>query len=170
MDIRNRLTRLHPNLLNYAFMLTSCRDAANDLLSETKAAAAASGANVSVDDESFKGWAFDLMRSIFEKRFSNMETASRRSNTSTASSTDGAIYGITISRAGDESLPEGTYSVRDVTHILSILGAEYRRPAELYFSGYGLTEIADELNISLGALEHRLSYCMTWLRVNLSLL
>lgn len=170
MDIRNRLTRLHPNLLNYAFMLTSCRDAANDLLSETKAAAAASGANVSADDESLKGWAFGLMRSIFEKRYPHMATASRSSKARAASPVDGAIYGITISRSGDESLPEGTYSVRDVTHIMSILGSEYRRPTELYFSGYGLTEIADELNISLGVLEHRLSYCMTWLRVNLALL
>ncbi len=166
MDIRNKLMRLHPNLLNYAFMLTSSRDAAKDLLKETTAMALTAGTGASVDDENLKGWAFGIMRSIFEKNFS--QGVSRQRSVTVSSRRECDIHELSFSRIGDESLPEGTYACSEVTCVLEGLSEEYRKPAEMYFAGYSMKEIAQRLNISTCVAEQRVSYSKGRLRAGLA--
>lgn len=55
---------LQANLLNFAFMLTSNRDDAYDLLQDTTLKALDNEAKY-VENTNFKGWVFTIMRNIF---------------------------------------------------------------------------------------------------------
>ncbi len=55
---------LQANLLNFAFMLTSNRDDAYDLLQDTTLKAL-DNADKYVENTNFKGWVFTIMRNIF---------------------------------------------------------------------------------------------------------
>ena len=60
----DRLTALQGNMLNFAYMLTSNRDDANDLLQDTMVKAL-DNADKYVENTNFKGWVFTIMRNIF---------------------------------------------------------------------------------------------------------
>ena len=55
---------LQGNLLNFAYMLTSNRDNAYDLLQDTTLKALDNESKY-VDNTNFKGWVFTIMRNIF---------------------------------------------------------------------------------------------------------
>ncbi|MDE6160613.1 MAG: RNA polymerase sigma factor, partial [Muribaculaceae bacterium] len=58
------LMKLQGNLLNFAYMLTSNRDDAYDLLQDTTLKALDNEAKYA-DNTNFKGWVFTIMRNIF---------------------------------------------------------------------------------------------------------
>lgn len=61
---QNDLMRLQSNLLNFAYMLTSNRDDAYDLLQDTTLKALDNEAKYA-ENTNFKGWVFTIMRNIF---------------------------------------------------------------------------------------------------------
>ena len=60
----SKLLSLQSNLLNFAYMLTSNRDDAYDLLQDTTIKAL-DNEDKYVDNPNFKGWVFTIMRNIF---------------------------------------------------------------------------------------------------------
>ena len=52
--------------------------------------------------------------------------------------------------------------------MLEGLSEEYRKPAEMYFAGYSMKEIAQRLNISTCVAEQRVSYSKGRLRAGLA--
>ena len=63
-NFQSRLLGLQSNLLNFAYMLTSNRDDAYDLLQDTTLKAL-DNEDKYVDNVNFKGWVFTIMRNIF---------------------------------------------------------------------------------------------------------
>ena len=63
-EFQNKLMSLQGNLLNFAYMLTSNRDNAYDLLQDTTLKALDNESKY-VDNTNFKGWVFTIMRNIF---------------------------------------------------------------------------------------------------------
>lgn len=63
-EFQNKLMSLQSNLLNFAYMLTSNRDNAYDLLQDTTLKALDNESKY-VDNTNFKGWVFTIMRNIF---------------------------------------------------------------------------------------------------------
>ncbi len=63
-EFQNKLMSLQDNLLNFAYMLTSNRDNAYDLLQDTTLKALDNESKY-VDNTNFKGWVFTIMRNIF---------------------------------------------------------------------------------------------------------
>ncbi|MBD5323304.1 MAG: RNA polymerase sigma factor, partial [Bacteroides sp.] len=61
---QTRLMDLQANLLNFAYMLTSNRDDAYDLLQDTTLKAL-DNSDKYVENTNFKGWVFTIMRNIF---------------------------------------------------------------------------------------------------------
>ena len=59
-----KLLQLQDNLLNFAYMLTSDRDEAEDLLQDTTLKAL-DNSDKYIDNINFKGWVFTIMRNIF---------------------------------------------------------------------------------------------------------
>ena len=60
-EFQNKLMSLQGNLLNFAYMLTSNRDNAYDLLQDTTLKALDNESKY-VDNTNFKGWVFTIMR------------------------------------------------------------------------------------------------------------
>ena len=63
-NFQSKLIALQSNLLNFAYMLTSNRDDAYDLLQDTTLKAL-DNEDKYVDNVNFKGWVFTIMRNIF---------------------------------------------------------------------------------------------------------
>ncbi|MDE6042543.1 MAG: RNA polymerase sigma factor, partial [Muribaculaceae bacterium] len=61
---QNDLMNLQGNLLNFAYMLTSNREDAYDLLQDTTLKAL-DNADKYAENTNFKGWVFTIMRNIF---------------------------------------------------------------------------------------------------------
>ena len=59
-----KILAVQDNLLNFAFMLTSNRDDAYDLLQDTTLKVLDSEDKY-IENTNFKGWAFTIMRNIF---------------------------------------------------------------------------------------------------------
>ena len=63
-QFQERLLNLQSNLLNFAYMLTSDREEAHDLLQDTTLKAL-DNEDKYIDNVNFKGWVFTIMRNIF---------------------------------------------------------------------------------------------------------
>ena len=63
-SFQQRLLGLQDNLLNFAYMLTSNREEAKDLLQDTTLKALDNEEKY-IDNINFKGWVFTIMRNIF---------------------------------------------------------------------------------------------------------
>ena len=63
-NFQAKLLSLQSNLLNFAYLLTSNRDDAYDLLQDTTLKAL-DNEDKYVDNVNFKGWVFTIMRNIF---------------------------------------------------------------------------------------------------------
>lgn len=67
----HKLLDMQAKLYNFAFMLTSNRDDANDLLQDTTLKAMDSEDKY-VDNVNFKGWVFTIMRNLFINNYRRM--------------------------------------------------------------------------------------------------
>ena len=65
---QNRLLALQDNLLNFAFLLTSNKDDAYDLLQDTTLKAL-DNEDKYKENTNFKGWVFTIMRNIFINQY-----------------------------------------------------------------------------------------------------
>jgi len=63
-NFKRRLLGLQSNLLNFAYQLTSSRDAAQDLVQDTTLKVL-DNEDKYVDNVNFKGWVFTIMRNLF---------------------------------------------------------------------------------------------------------
>ena len=63
-QFKSKLITLQANMLNFAYMLTSNRDDAYDLLQDTTLKVLDNEEKY-IDNTNFKGWVFTIMRNIF---------------------------------------------------------------------------------------------------------
>ncbi|MDE6394154.1 MAG: hypothetical protein K2K77_02325, partial [Duncaniella sp.] len=149
----SKLVDLQGNLMNYAFMLTSNREKAQQLLDNTTEMVLKQS-DCAADDANFKSWAFSIMRSVFADRYAR-QTAARRAAAKGLQS----IYSVSLSQETSAvNAPEGSFKSADVTRALESFSEGYRRPIELYFAGYSVSEIAVELNLAEGVENRRIAY------------
>ena len=77
-NFQQRLLGLQDNLLNFAYMLTSDREEAKDLLQDTTLKAL-DNEDKYIDNVNFKGWVFTIMRNIFINNYRRISRSDRRS-------------------------------------------------------------------------------------------
>ena len=97
---------LQANLLNFAFMLTSNRDDAYDLLQDTTLKAL-DNADKYVENTNFKGWVFTIMRNIFINNYRRVV----RSATVIDQTDD--LYHLNLSQDSSLETPEGSFGQGD---------------------------------------------------------
>ena len=66
-NFQTKLLALQSNLLNFAYLLTSNRDDAYDLLQDTTLKALDNEEKY-VENVNFKGWVFTIMRNILDRK------------------------------------------------------------------------------------------------------
>lgn len=160
-NFQKRLLALQANMLNFAYILTSNRDDAYDLLQDTTLKALANEDKY-VENTNFKGWVFTIMRNIF---INNYRRAAR-----TSVSTDDSENQYQINQTEDSSnqSPENTYMVKEVNSAIKAFPPAYRIPFSMHLAGYHYTEIAEHMHLPVGTIKSRIYYARQKLRTLLS--
>lgn len=145
------LMRLQGNLLNFAYMLTSNRDDAYDLLQDTTLKALDNEAKYTANTN-LKGWVFTIMRNIF---INNYRRGARAATVT--DSTDNLFY-LNISQDSGLDTPEGSYTASEITDAINAFPDEYRVPFSMHVAGYKYNEIADKMSLPLGTVKSRIFF------------
>ena len=148
---QNRLMGLQANLLNFAYMLTSNRDDAYDLLQDTTLKALDNREKY-VDNTNFKGWVFTIMRNIFINNYRRIA----RSATVIDQTED--CYHLNLSQDSGLESPDGSYAAAEITSAINEFPEKYRVPFSMHVAGYKYNEIAEEMNLPLGTIKSRIFF------------
>jgi len=156
-----KLLALQDNMLNFAYMLTSDRDEAYDLLQDTTLKAL-DNEDKYIDNTNFKGWVFTIMRNIFINNYRRVV----RSNTVIDKTED--LYLLNLPQESNYETPEGTVGANEVTEAINALADEFRIPFSMHVAGYKYQEIAKEMGLPLGTIKSRIFFARKSLQATLA--
>ena len=148
---QSNLMNLQANLLNFAYMLTSNRDDAYDLLQDTTLKAL-DNEDKYAKNTNFKGWVFTIMRNIF---INNYRRAGRAA---TVVDTTENLYHLNLCQESGIETPEGAYGVNEISAAIDEIADEYRIPFVMHVQGYKYNEIAEHMNLPLGTVNSRIFF------------
>ncbi len=145
------LMALQANLLNFAYMLTSNRDDAYDLLQDTTLKALDNEEKYA-ENTNFKGWVFTIMRNIFINNYR------RNVRSATIVDTTDNLYHLNLSQESRFESPEETYCAAEITDAINEFADEYRIPFSMHVAGYKYNEIAEHMHLPLGTVKSRIFF------------
>ena len=145
------LMKLQSNMLNFAYMLTSNRDDAYDLLQDTTLKAL-DNEDKYADNTNFKGWVFTIMRNIFNNNYRRGQRAA------TVVDTTENLYHLNLSLESAFEAPEGALSANEINDAIDAMADEYRIPFSMHVAGYKYNEIAEQMNLPLGTVKSRIFF------------
>ena len=148
---QSNLMNLQANLLNFAYMLTSNRDDAYDLLQDTTLKAL-DNEDKYAENTNFKGWVFTIMRNIFINNYRKVV----RSATVIDQTED--LYHLNLPQESGLETPEGSIAATEITAAINSFSDEYRVPFSMHVAGYKYNEIADKMNLPLGTVKSRIFF------------
>lgn len=138
-------------MLNFAYMLTSNRDDAYDLLQDTTLKVL-DNEDKYLDNTNFKGWVFTIMRNIFINNYR------RTARESTIVDQTEDLYHLNLPQESGLETPEGGVAVDEITRAINSFPDEYRRPFSMLVAGYKYNEIAEKMNLPLGTVKSRIFF------------
>ena len=147
----SKLLSLQSNLLNFAYMLTSNRDDAYDLLQDATIKAL-DNEDKYVDNTNFKGWVFTIMRNIFINNYR------KTVRSATIVDTTEDLYHLNLPQESGFETPEGSVAEGEITAAINNLADEYRIPFSMYVAGYKYNEIGEQMNLPLGTVKSRIFF------------
>jgi RNA polymerase sigma-70 factor (ECF subfamily) len=148
---QNKLLGLQNNLLNFAYLLTSNKDDAYDLLQDTTLKAL-DNEDKYVDNVNFKGWVFTIMRNIFINNYREVV----RSATVIDQTED--LYHLNLPQESGLDTPEGSISAGEISRAINSFSDDYRIPFAMHVAGYKYNEIAEKMNLPLGTVKSRIFF------------
>ncbi|MDE5971084.1 MAG: sigma-70 family RNA polymerase sigma factor, partial [Muribaculaceae bacterium] len=138
-------------LLNFAYMLTSNRDDAYDLLQDTTLKVLDNEEKY-VENTNFKGWVFTIMRNIFINNYRKVV----RSATIIDQTED--LYHLNLPQESGFETPEGSYAAKEINEAINSFSDEYRVPFTMHVQGYKYNEIAEKMDLPLGTVKSRIFF------------
>ncbi|MBQ2046083.1 MAG: sigma-70 family RNA polymerase sigma factor [Muribaculaceae bacterium] len=156
----SKLMAMQGNLLNFAFILTSNRDDAYDLLQDTTLKAL-DNEDKYVENVNFKGWVFTIMRNIFINNYRKVV----RESTIIDQTED--LYHLNLPQDSGFETPEGAFAAKEINEAINSFADEYRIPFSMHVAGYKYNEIAEEMGLPLGTVKSRIFFARQKLQVML---
>ena len=150
-NFQANLLSLQTNLLNFAYMLTSNRDDAYDLLQDTTLKAL-DNEDKYVDNVNFTGWVFTIMRNIFINNYRKVV----RSATIIDQTED--LYHLNLPQESGLATPEGALAAGEISDAINSFSDDYRIPFSMHVAGYKYNEIAEKMNLPLGTVKSRIFF------------
>ncbi|MBO4995750.1 MAG: RNA polymerase sigma factor [Muribaculaceae bacterium] len=160
-EFKSSLMSLQGNLLNFAYMLTSNRDDAYDLLQDTTLKAL-DNEDKYTDNTNFKGWVFTIMRNIFINNYRRVV----RSATIIDRTED--CYHLNLSQDSGLETPEGSFAAQEITNAINDFPEKYRVPFSMHVAGYKYEEIAEKMQLPLGTIKSRIFFARQQLQERFS--
>lgn len=151
VDFRQKLTSLQANMLNFAYMLTSDREDAADLMQDTMLKVL-DNADKFTDNSNFKGWVFTIMRNIFINNYRKVV----RSATVIDQTED--LYHLNLPQESGLDTPEGALAAGEISAAINSFSDDYRIPFSMHVAGYKYNEIAEKMNLPLGTVKSRIFF------------
>lgn len=148
---QSNLLNLQDKLLNFAYMLTSNRDDAYDLLQDTTLKAL-ENEDKFAENTNFKGWVFTIMRNVFINNYR------RGMRTATIVDTTENLYHLNLSQDSGLETPEGSLGTSEISDAINSFADEYRIPFSMHVAGYKYNEIAEQMNLPLGTVKSRIFF------------
>ena len=148
---QNDLMKLQSNMLNFAYMLTSNRNDAYDLLQDTTLQVLDNESKYA-ENTNFKGWVFTIMRNIFINNYR------RSARAATMIDTTDNLYHINLSQDSGLESPEESYGAGEIGAAIESFSDEYRIPFSMHVAGYKYNEIAEHMNLPLGTVKSRIFF------------
>ena len=148
---QSNLLNLQDKLLNFAYMLTSNRDDAYDLLQDTTLKAL-ENEDKFAENTNFKGWVFTIMRNVFINNYR------RGMRTATIFDTTENLYHLNLSQDSGLETPEGSLGTSEISDAINSFADEYRIPYSMHVAGYKYNEIAEQMNLPLGTVKSRIFF------------
>ena len=124
-----KLLAIQDNLLNFAYLLTSNRDDACDLLQDTTLKVL-DNEDKYIDNTNFKGWVFTIMRNIFINNYRKMV----RANTVVDRTED--LYHLSMPQNSGFDTPEGSIAMKEIHQLIDSFADELRIPFSMHLAGY----------------------------------
>lgn len=159
-QFQERLLSLQSNLLNFAYMLTSDREEAHDLLQDTTLKAL-DNEDKYIDNVNFKGWVFTIMRNIFINNYRRVV----RNQTIVDQTED--LYHLNLPQESGFDTPEGSYTVKEIMKAINSFSDEYRIPFSMHIAGFKYHEIAENMHLPLGTVKSRIFFARQRLQIML---
>lgn len=150
-NIQTKLLDIQSNLLNFAYMLTSNRDDAYDLLQDTTLKVLDNEEKY-VENTNFKGWVFTIMRNIFINNYRKVV----RSATVIDQTED--LYHLNLPQESGFETPEGSYAAKEINAAINSFSDDYRIPFTMHVQGYKYNEIAEKMDLPLGTVKSRIFF------------
>lgn len=148
---QSNLMNLQSNMLNFAYMLTSNRDDAYDLLQDTTLKVLDNESKYA-ENTNFKGWVFTIMRNIFINNYR------RKVRSATIIDTTEDFYHLNLSQESGFETPEGSFAAKEISAVINDFSQEYKVPFTMYIEGYKYSEIAEKLQLPLGTVKSRIFF------------
>ena len=160
-DFQSKLMNLQSHLLNFAFILTSNRDDAYDLLQDTTLKVL-DNEDKYAENTNFKGWVFTIMRNIFINNYRKVTRAA------TVVDQTEDLYHLNISQDSGLETPEGSVAANEITAAINSFSDELRIPFSMHVAGYKYNEIAATMNLPLGTIKSRIFFARQKLQIMLT--
>ncbi len=157
-SFKQRLLGLQSNLMNFAYQLTTNREAAQDLVQDTTLKVLDNESKY-VDNVNFKGWVFTIMRNIFINNYR------RQVRSATVVDTTEDLYHLNISQESGFATPEGSFAAKEISRTINEFSDEYKEPFTMYLAGYKYSEIAEKMDLPLGTVKSRIFFARKRLQV-----
>ena len=155
-----KLLAIQDNLLNFAYLLTSNRDDASDLLQDTTLKVL-DNEDKYIDNTNFKGWVFTIMRNIFINNYRKMV----RANTVVDRTED--LYHLSMPQNSGFDTPEGSIAMKEIHQLIDSFADELRIPFSMHLAGYKYAEIAEATGTPIGTIKSRIFFARKRLQTEL---
>jgi RNA polymerase sigma-70 factor (ECF subfamily) len=155
-----RLIGLQANLLRFAYLLTSNKEDAQDLLQDTTLKAL-DNQDKYVENTNFKGWAFTIMRNIFINNYRKIV----RSQTIFDQTEE--LYHLNLPQESGIETPEGSYTLNEIVKCIDGFVDDYRIPFSMHVSGFKYHEIAQKMDLPIGTVKSRIFFARKKLQQSL---
>ena len=146
-----KLIKLQTNMLNFAYILTSNRDDAYDLLQDTTLKVL-DNKDKYVDNVNFKGWVFTIMRNLFINNYRKIVRAG------TVLDLIEDLYHLNLPQNSGYESPEGSLASKEITSIINSFEDSYKVPFSMHVAGYKYAEIAEHTGLPLGTVKSRIFF------------
>ena len=151
ITFKQKLLGLQGNLLNFAYQLTTNREAAEDLVQDTTLKVLDNESKY-VDNVNFKGWVFTIMRNIFINNYR------RQVRSATVVDKTEDLYHLNLSQESGLTTPEGSYAAKEISLAINGFSDDYKVPFSMYIAGYKYSEIAEKMGLPLGTVKSRIFF------------
>ena len=148
---KEKLLEIQDNLYNFAYMLTSDKEEAKDLLQDTTLKAL-DNRDKYIDNINFKGWLFTIMRNIFINNYRRVV----RNQTMVDQTED--LFHLNLPQESGFDTPDGSYTIKEINRAIASFAPEYRIPFSMHITGYKYHEIAAYMKLPLGTVKSRIFF------------